>query len=175
MPNNALTAGVVLPVLPGGLSMPDIHVDPPIPATAAVTRTVTETTTGAANNGNGGLIGRFAQFGNLSAMGVVLIMFAFIVNYVVTNSATATKDLLQYSREETAYQRSKHDQDMILLTAGMTKNTENTAALINELKIGREALDKESKARQDAFDKRTEQQFAQIKELHDILIKKMNP
>ncbi len=128
-----------------------------------------------ANNGNGGLLGKFAQFGNLSGIGLIFILFAFGFYYIVTTFATANKDMIQYSREETAYQRQKHDSDMILLTTSMTRTTDNMASLIVELRLGREATDKEAKARQEAFDKRTEQQHSQIKELHDIIIKKMMP
>jgi hypothetical protein len=151
------------------------------PPSSLVVSTTTETTV--PSNGGGGTFNKFLQFGNMPAMAVIQILFAFIVYFVVTNNSTSLKEKIADDRDERNYQRMKHDQDlaqerathekdMILLTAGMTKNTENTATLINELKVGREAIDRQAAERQTAFERRTEQQHLQIKELHDILLKK---
>ena len=135
------------------------------------TRTTTDTLV-AATTSSGGLLGRFATFGNMTGIGLIFVMFAFGGYFMLTTFSSSLKEKIADDKDDRNYQRATHDRDMLLLTNGMTKNTENTAALIQELKIGRESIDKEAASRQAAFDKRTEQQFTQIKELHDALLKK---
>jgi hypothetical protein len=98
--------------------------------------------------GSGGLFGKWAAFGNATGIGLIFILFAVLVFYLVDSAKTGSRELIQYGREETLYQRQRHDEDM--------------KALISEMKAGRETTDR-----------RTEQQHQQIKDLHDLILKEV--
>lgn len=144
------------------------------PDSAVGTRITAETIV-AATTASGGLLGPFAQYGNVTAIALILIMFAAGGSFLTYSFSSSLKEKIADDKEDRNYQRQTHDRDMQMLTTGMNDNTKNNAAMIQELKIGRESIDKEAASRQAAFDKRTEQQHQQIKDLNDAILKKMNP
>lgn len=108
---------------------------------------------------SGGLFGEWANFGNMTAIGVILVMVGFLVWNLVGSGATQYKDLMSFIRDEAKASRddAKMQRDDVRRTQDLMDK------VIEEMRVNRRETQENFTKQNDKFEKLADDS----KKLHD--------
>lgn len=92
----------------------------------------------------GGLKGTWGMIGNMSAVAVGLCLLVFMTFWMMRSNSEQHRDMMQFIREESAANRTRHENDIHTLIAPISE-------AVKEMRQGREEVGRENQRQHDTM------------------------